>query len=202
MPDTHFAFFNRNVRKVAPHCHIHFENNYYSVPFSLIGKEVTIRWNNHILRVVYAGEQVALHMKATGIGSYVTVRSHLPDYKIYSENERQVKYETKMKEIGDDAHEYFRMLLKIREGYWSQTVKGVLGLCEQYGKEAVNQSLKRALYYQADDVTTVRHILEQKLYLMPNEPILPKFIEEEPVMARNLSYYAVIYDANTLPAAA
>jgi len=202
LPDTPFAFFNRSVRKVAPNCHIHFENNYYSVPFSLVGKEVTIRWNEHVVRVVYAGEQVALHLKATGIGNYVTVRNHLPDYKVYSENERQVRYEAKMKEIGENAHEYFRLLLKIKPGYWSQTVKGVLGLCEQYGKEVVNLSLKRALYYQADDVTTIRHILEQKLYLLENEPILPKTHDEEPVMSRSLAYYAVIYDANSLPATA
>lgn len=37
LPDTPFAFFNRSVRKVAPNCHIHFENNYYSViPFLLL----------------------------------------------------------------------------------------------------------------------------------------------------------------------
>jgi transposase len=90
LPDTPFGFFNRSIRKVAPNCHIHFENNYYSVPFSLVGKGVTVRWNEHVLRVVYAGEQVALHMRAKGRGEYVTERNHLPDYKIYSENERQV----------------------------------------------------------------------------------------------------------------
>src|SRR5207248_1387858 len=152
LPDTPFAFFNRGIRKVAPNCHIHFENNYYSVPFALVGKEVTVRWNESLVRIISQGEQVALHIKAAGTGNYVTVRHHLPDYKIYSENERQVKYETKMREIGESAHEYFCMLLKTKQGYWFQTVRGVLGLCEQYGPGAVNLSLKRAAYYQAVDV--------------------------------------------------
>lgn len=199
LPDTPFAFFNRSIRKVAPNCHIHFENNYYSVPFSLVGKEVTVRWNEQMLRVVSGGEQVALHLKATGKGNYITVPYHLPEHKVYSETERQAKCEAQMREIGEQAHEYFRMLLKIKPGYWSKTVRGILGLCEQYGKEIVNLSLKRALYYEAVDVVTIRHILEQKLYLLEPEPMLPKLAEEKPVMGRDLTYYTVIYDANSLP---
>ena len=73
---------------------------------------------------------------------------------------------------------------------------------ERHDKETVNLSLKRATYYQAVDVTTIKHILEQKLYALPLEPILPKAAEENPVMARDLGYYTVVYDANSLPVTA
>lgn len=43
LPDTPFAFFNRGVRIAASNCHIHFANNYYSVPSCHVGREVTIR---------------------------------------------------------------------------------------------------------------------------------------------------------------
>jgi len=196
LPDESFAFFNRSTRKVAPNCHIHFENNYYSVPFVHVGKEVTIRWNEHMLRVVAEGQQVALHLKATGMGNYVTVRSHLPDYKIYSENERQVKYETQLKEMGEDAHEYFRWLLMEKENYWFVIVRGILGLHGAYGNEAVNKALKRALFYQVRDVGTIRHILEKKLYELETEPKLLDtertiFIREDNPLCRDLSYYSV-----------
>ena len=48
----------------------------------------------------------------------------------------------------------------------------------------------------------IKHIVEQKLYLLPPEPVLPKAAEENPVMGRDLSYYTVIYDANSLPVTA
>ena len=202
LPDVPFAFFNRSIRKVAPNCHIHFENNYYSVPFSLVGKEVTVRFNSHLVRIIFASEQVALHTRSAGIGEYITVRAHLPEHKRYSETEHQARFEEKMREIGEHAHEYFRMLLKTKQGYWFQTVKAILGLCEQYGNEVVNLSLKRALYYEAVDVTTLKHIVEKKLYLLEVEPILPKAGEENPVMGRDLTYYTVVYDANSLPVTA
>lgn len=84
LPEEEFAFFNRCVRTVQANCHIHFENNYYSIPANFVGEEVTIRFNSRLLRIISGGEQVALHQKALGVGNYVTLRHHLPDYKVYS----------------------------------------------------------------------------------------------------------------------
>jgi len=195
LPNNPFAFFNRSTRKVAPNCHIHFENNYYSVPFSLVGKEVTVRWNESLVRIVSLGEQVALHLKAAGTGNHFTVRNHLPDYKIYSENERQVKYEARLKEIGEDAHEYFKWLLSQKENYWFVIVRGILGLHEHFGAGEVNKALKRALFYQVRDVGTIRHILERKLYSLEIEPKLLDaekivFQQEDTSLCRDLSYYS------------
>ena len=190
-------------RAVGPRARVseffNYLNNYYSVPFALVGKEVTVRFTAGVVRIVANGDQVALHSRSTGTGEYVTVSSHLPDHKRYSETDHQADSGEKMRAIGADAHEYFRMLLKAKPGYWKQTVRGVLGLVEQYGSEAVNLSLKRAACYEATDVTTIKHILAKKLYLLPPEPVLPKVAEENPVMGRELDYYTVVYDANSLP---
>ena len=142
--------------------------------------------------------EVALHARSSGSGEYVTVAAHLPEHKVYSETQHQAKYEEKMRAIGEEAHAYFRMLLKKKPGYWKQTVKGILGLMEQYGSETVNLSLKRALHYEATDVTMIKNILAQKLYAQPLEPVLPKTAEEVGTLGRELTYYTV-YDANSLP---
>lgn len=188
LPREEFAFFDRCVRIVSSACHIHFDNNYYSVPSSLIGKEVTIRWNEQLVRIIFNGEQIALHLKPAGQGNYVTQRSHLPDYKTYSETEYQAKYEAKMADIGEYAHQYFTMLLEEKESYWFRSVRIILGLEKQYGKEAVNLSLKRALYYQATDITTIKNILEKKLYLLEVEPSLNK-LNTTSALDRSLDYY-------------
>jgi hypothetical protein len=159
-----------------------------------VRKEVTVRWNERILRIIADGEEVALHPRATGKGEYVTVRNHLPDYKVYSENERQVKYEAKMRAIGEDTHEYFRWLLSQKEDYWSEIVKGILGLHKTYGSEAVNKALKRARYYQVRDIITIKNILKHKLYTLEIEPKLLDatktiFSREDNPLCRDLSYY-------------
>lgn len=198
LPEEEFALFQRGIRKVAANCHLHFENNYYSVPGKLVGTEVTVRYDQHLLRVVYRGEQVALHRLCSGKGEYVTVRNHLPDYKSYSQTEYQAGYEEKMAAIGKSGLEYFQLLLKTKDSYWSRTVRGILGLAWEYGAEAVELSLARALYYQATDLATVKSIVQGKLYRSEPEPRLPI----DPIAAgdsqtrpdgliRDLSYYSL-----------
>jgi len=189
LPDTPFAFFNRGIRTVSQNCHIHFENNYYSVPNCLVGKDVIVRWNEQMLRIIHQGEQVALHKKSTEIGKYVTQRSHLPDYKSYSVTEHQAKFEAKFADMGEDAHAYFKQLLAQKESYWFRTVRIILGLRVQYGDDAVNASLKRAMYYNVSDVTTIRNILEKKLYVLAREPKLLERINTDSSLTRELGYY-------------
>ncbi len=169
LPNTPFVFFNKEIRKIAPNCHIQLENNYYSVPFHYVGKDVIVRWSDHEVRVIFAGEQIALHTKANGTGKFVTQRNHMPDYKVYSENERQLKYGTKMAKIGMDAHKYFQWLLEQKENYWFVISRGILGLPLMYDNDAVNKALARALLYEIKDVATIQCILEKKLYLHETE---------------------------------
>lgn len=189
LPEEKFSFFNRCRRKAAANCHIHFENNYYSVPAYLVGKEVTVRYNDSLMRVIYQGEQVALHRLYFGKGKYTTIRSHLPDYKTYSETEYQAKYEKKMAAIGENAQEYFKLLLATKKGYWSRIVRGILGLVSENGKEAVEASLARALYFSTTNLTTIRNIVKDRLYESELEPKLP--INTDNSLNRNLSYYGL-----------
>ena len=196
LPEEAFSFFNRGVRTVASNCHIHFENNYYSVPAVLVGKEVTVRWNNNLVRIINSGEQVALHPKSSGTGNYITSRCHLPDYKTYSQTEYQKRLEEQMAAIGDWAHAYFVMLLETKESYWSRSVRVILGLCREYGNEAINKALKRAMYYKVTDLTTIKNILEKKLYLLTEEPRLlsqqrqlTDAVVDQSELFRDLTYY-------------
>lgn len=196
LPEEDFTFFNRGIRTVADNCHVHLENNYYSVPCALVGKEVTVRWNTHLVRIVFDGEQVTLHLKAIGAGNYVTQRVHLPGYKVYSQTEYQKRYEEQMANIGEEAHQYFSFLLTSKERYWFRPVRAILGYAEEYGNEAVNLSLKRAMYYSVTDLTTLKNILEKKLYLLPSEPRLlsGQIVQmdtstKQTTLFRDLTYY-------------
>lgn len=188
LPEASFAFFNRGVRIVASNCHIHFASNYYSVPSCHVGREVTVRWNKHLLRIIVSGEQVALHTIRSEIGTYVTKRSHMPSYKVYSQTEHQARFEAKFADMGEDSHQYFRYLLE-KEPYWFRIVRSILGLRVQYGDAAVNASLKRALYYHVRDVSTIKNILEKKLYAIATEPKLLEQSSNESSLTRELNYY-------------
>lgn len=196
LPTEEFTLFQRGIRRVAANSHIHFGNNYYSVPSRLVGKEVTVRYTDHLLRIIYQGDQIALHRLSGEKGEYITVRNHLPDYKSYSQTEYQARYEEKMAVIGKHALAYFQLLLKVKGGYWSRTVRGILGLAVEYGEAAVELSLARALYYQATDLAAVKSIVQNRLYLSEPEPRLPVdsiaaggSLAHPDGLSRDLSYY-------------
>lgn len=190
LPQEQFSFFNRGVRTVSSNCHIHFTNNYYSVPSFLVGKEVTVRWNESLIRVIHEAEQVAFHRIVAGAGNYVTLRSHLPSYKVYSETEHQGKFEAQFADIGEWAHTYFKNLLTVQKTYWFRTARIILGLRREYNDAVIDASLKRALYYNVIDIVTVRNILEKKLYEAPPEPKLLEVGIEDDGFTRELSYYS------------
>jgi hypothetical protein len=167
-------FFNRSVRKVKMNCHISFENNYYSVPSALVGQEVEIRWDKHILRIINLSEEVAIHKIDSGRGEFVTVREHLPSYKYYSETEFQAKYEAKMIKIGENAHRYFKEMLTKKESYWYRSMRTILGLRNEFGDEILELTLKRALEYKVLDIPMIKNIIKKKTYLLEKEPVLSK----------------------------
>jgi transposase len=188
LPTEKYAFFQREQRKVQKNCHVHFQNNYYSAPAHLVDIEVTIRWDEHLVRIVHEGEQVALHKRSPGKGEYTTVRSHLPDYKVYSETEYQARYEKRMSQIGVNAHAYFHHLLLNRSKCWARIVRGVLGLVESYGQQNVDLGLKRALYYNVLDLSTIKNIMKKRLYSQEQEPLLLS-VPTTYQMSRKLDYY-------------
>ena len=197
LPTAAYTTFERGTRTVAKNCHIFFANNYYSVPSQFVGLEVIIRWSGSILRVIARGEEVTAHAIAAGQGQYVTRRSHLPEYKHYGATEYQKKYEDHMADIGEFAHRYFQEILVKQHAYWLQSVRSIMGLSQQYGNEAVNLTLKRALRYMVVDIGTIRTILSRRLYLLdsaprllssPKETGIPAFRDQDD-SARDLSYY-------------
>jgi hypothetical protein len=188
LPSEEFSFFYHSERIVGKNCHIHLENNYYSVPFSFTGKQVTVRWSKQVVRVIYQGEELALHQKSTGQGHYVTQRVHLPADKIYSETEYQQKHANRMRQIGDNASLYFTMLLEKQPRYWYQTLRAVYGLVAEYGTDAVNKALGRALSYGARDIRIIRNILEGKLYEL-TDTVTPAITFEQTRNSRDLWYY-------------
>jgi transposase len=188
LPTEAFSFFNRCERIVGANCHIHFENNYYSTPFSYVGKQVTVRWNQAIIRIIHQGEEVALHkLEREGVGKYVTERHHLPSHKLYSEAEYRHYHEEKMTGIGRNASQYLLLLLQAQPGYWRQTLRPIYGFVAEYGPEAVNKALGRALTYNALDTRIIRHILDGKLYEIAETVEIPVFTDT--TNSRELTYY-------------
>ncbi len=109
LPARRYEFYHVEERKVTRFGHIIFQNNYYSVPYHLVGQTLRLHSNGTMLRIAQEGQEVALHrvLKAEK-GQYVTQNAHLPPHKQVHGPEH---YAQRMEqEIGPEALELMRQI--------------------------------------------------------------------------------------------
>lgn len=196
LPITPFTFYETVRRLVKPNCHVSFENTYYSVPYVWVGKEIEVRTCGAIIKLYGNHQEIAMHVKNSTQGIYVTNPSHYPDYKIYSETGYQQKYEEKMRLIGPHAHELCTIIMETDHQGWNRTVRRILGLVPMYGATKVDKAIKRALHFHAYAYSTIKRICENNLEDTELEQLLIPSISA-PIdtgsdsLTRSLDYYSV-----------
>src|SRR5690606_5817557 len=58
--------------------HVSVNNHFYSVPYTLVSKEVQLRISQNAIEVLYNGERVAAHLRKNTKYKYSTNESHRP----------------------------------------------------------------------------------------------------------------------------
>jgi transposase len=169
LPLEMFSMPESSTRKVYHDCHIYVKYNYYSVPFEYVGKEVEIELTGKTLKVYYCYKLIAVHNRLKGRGGFSTIKSHYPEYKLYSATETQEKYQVKMAEIGPYAEQLFFAMIENRPKDWGQPVRGILSLLKKYPGNIVELSCKRALAFNAYKYQVVKNICENGAYALPVE---------------------------------
>lgn len=178
------------VRKVSSNCHINYECNFYSVPYTFINKEVTLQIYDKILRIYGDNEFLCIHLKLKGKGQYSTNASHYPEYKTRTKTDLQAIYRQKMKDLGPNALEFFDKLFDKMPSNWGKPIYGILNLKTKYSIDVLDASCKRAVAFDSLKYQTVKAICEKDLYKLPIEESTSMLTTELPnEVVRPLSEY-------------
>jgi len=157
------------IRKVNKDCHITLDNNYYSVPYEYAAKEVEAEIIDYLVKISFNNNQIALHNKAKGKGNFVTQTSHYPKFKYYhcQSEEYLSKYKNDMQELGEDALNFFLIVVKQKPQEWYRIAKGILALKKQYSPQIINLACKRALYFNILTYSKIKTICQSGCYNLP-----------------------------------
>ncbi|WP_160116841.1 IS21 family transposase [Legionella sainthelensi] len=169
IPLEDFNLSKVGIRKVYHDCHVFIEQNYYSVPYSYVGKEVEIEVGKDVVRIYYNQTLIATHIHLLGKGEFSTTASHYPKYKCMSATEFQEKYQVKMAQIGAHAEQLFFSILEYKKNTWVRPVQGILSLTKKYPLEVINRSCQRALAFDAYEYSIVKNICKSGSYNLPLE---------------------------------
>jgi transposase len=169
LPLQDFNLSKVGTRKVYHDCHIFINQNYYSVPYEYVGKEVEIEIGNHLVKIYYNQQIIATHIEKQGKGEFSTIASHYPKFKCMSNTEFQEKYQVKMAQIGQHAEQLFFSVLEHNKNSWTRPIQGILSLIKKYSTDIVNRSCQRALHFGAYEYQIVKNICRTGSYNLPLE---------------------------------
>lgn len=191
LPGEEFLFSKSGTATARTDCHIVYGGNYYSVPYTYIGMEVDVIEVNHLLKIYYAGTEIALHSLCENAkGEHVTDKNHYPSAKTITQEELLSSYRKKMAAVGTGASAFLEAFKDtgMYQCHHYRSISGILALRKKYGEDAVDKACARACHYGNITYRAVKKICESALYNLPLEEAPEQSLEGKSKI-RNLSDY-------------
>jgi transposase len=155
------AIFGRY--KVRKDCHVHVDGNYYSAPYTLVGREVVVRISEREVSVFDDGERVALHTRALGKGETVTDSEHYPPTKRIATQEIHRRRVLEVRSAGARTAQFVGELRRSPFVLGDQVARLAV-LLSRFGADRLERACARALFFgAADSARAVERILEKGL---------------------------------------
>jgi transposase len=171
LPKRAFEVAEWKRAKVNIDYHVEFKRHYYSVPHTLIRKQVDVRATDQVVEVFYNRRRVSSHKRDDTPGRHSTHPEHMPEsHRHYAEYnpERFINWAKKIGDLTEQlVNGIFSCRPHIEHGY--RSCLGLMRLESRYGKERLEAAAKRALFFGLYSCKGVRNILEAGLDKVPLE---------------------------------
>ncbi len=149
--------------------HVEVEGHYYSVPYTLVKKQLEIRYTRTTVECLYRNQRIASHLRNQVRGRHTTIKEHMPPrHRQYTEwnPERFIRWAEK---IGPQTKVLTETLLVQRahpqQAY--RTLLGILRLGKAYGEQRLEAACDRALHINALSYRSIESILKNGLDKKP-----------------------------------
>jgi len=165
LPEERFVIASWKKAKVHIDYHVAVEKTYYSVPYTLIGETVDIRYTGAVIEIYHKGKRVASHMRVSKPGAFVTENMHMPH------RHRQFLEWTpeRIKLWGEKTGPHTKTLMEAimdhrdHPEHGFRSCLGIIRLSKAYSPERVENACKRALEIEAYNYRSVKSLLERGL---------------------------------------
>lgn len=172
LPSERFVIASWLKAKVHIDYHVAVEKTFYSVPYTLIGQDVDIRYTASVVEIYHKNKRVASHRRINKPGTFVTENLHMPH-----EHRQHLEWTPERiklwgEKIGPHTKELMDQIMQHRDHpeHGFRGCLGIIRLSKTYTPERVENACKRALELQAYNYRSVKSLLERSLEnLTPGE---------------------------------
>jgi transposase len=173
LPAERYSFAEWKTATVNIDYHVELKDHFYSVPYSLAGQKVDLRYSATTVEVLHRGVRVASHARSYQLGAATTIDEHRPPahrrYLSWTPS-RLLEWAGK---AGLATRAVADAILSSRR-FPEQSYRSCLGLIrlgERFGEERLEAACARAVKFQACTYKRVKTILETGLDRQPeSEP--------------------------------
>lgn len=139
-----FAMFSRGERTVHPDGHVEVAEAYYPVGSHLIGQELEVRWDDHLVRV-YQGEDLLVVHRRVAAGMFAPAPGQSATELSSSQRAYLAKLLDRCERAGASLHRWAEAAHQERGVRALRLIQGVLSLLRKHSKQAVLSAAGTAL---------------------------------------------------------
>jgi len=193
LPPSRYEFAEWSKPKVNVDYHVDVQKHYYSVPYTLVHKQLDARRTATTVEIFFKNRRVASHKRSYKKGHFTTLKEHMPKaHQQYLEwtPSRILQWASKSgPATGQLAGKIMEAKRHPEQGY--RACLGVLRLGKAYGNDRLEAACSRALAVGTHSYKSVQSILKHGLDQQPlpetGEKQEPPSIEHENI--RGSKYY-------------
>lgn len=169
LPSQPYEFAEWKKARVHIDYHVEVAGHFYSVPHSLVTRELDIRMNATAIEFIHQQKRVAIHPRSDLKGGQSTIPDHMPPNHRAHTQWDPARFLDTAAEIGPCTRDLTAAILKEREhpqlAY--RSCLGLLNLARLYSPERLEAASQRALAIGAHRQSSVRSILQKGLDRQP-----------------------------------
>jgi len=175
LPTAPFELATWALAKVNIDYHVAVDNHYYSVPYTLVHKQVDVRLTEKTVELFHNGQRVAAHLRSHQSGRFTTLDEHRP--KSHQKHlqwtpGRMIEW---ARNIGPECAKVIEKILADRPhpemGF--RSCLGIIRLGKAVGSARLEAACRRALHFGTCSYTSINSILQKQLEAQPLEQDLP-----------------------------
>ena len=167
LPVNSFEVVQYKTAKVHTDCHVQIINNFYSIPYRLIGQSVRVKIADRMIEVYNSDyELIARHARMRGRGEFSTDESHYPENKIVSNRLDILSLKREAESGGPAMIGVVATLLESPHPLrYLRRIQGIIRLKKSYSKQSIEYACSQALTfkrfnYQFIECLAKRHTLQ------------------------------------------
>jgi transposase len=171
LPAKPFEYRDWEYPTLAFDYHIEIDKHFYSAPWTLAGRKLSVRITEKMIEIFYNDERVALHQRGRSDYHYTTVRDHMPEKHRQSIEWSPARLYNWAKQVGPATHELIQKVIKTKfhpqQGF--RPAVGILRLAKTYGKVRLEAAAKIGLRYGFVRVAQIADLLKNGKDRSPQE---------------------------------